>query len=260
MLETKDLCFGYAAKRQYKNFNVRFEQTKLHCILGPNGSGKSTFLKAMLGIVPIFSGDISINGQTMLHYSRKKTAQHIAYVPQTGKSVPISVYDTVLLGRMPYIRGFGGAKDKTLVDEILEKLSITSWKNRLLTELSGGERQKVFLAKALVQDTQILFFDEPTNNLDIRWQIELYDLFKTISEEEKKIVIIVEHDLSLAFRYADCVHILKDGAIITSGIPEKTMKKELLASVYGIETEYIKNNSYAAIIATKTIRADHADI
>lgn len=229
------ISFGYIGGPSFKELSLQFQDEKLTCLIGPNGSGKSTLLKALLGFISLQAGEISYHNVNLKELSRRKIAQYIAYVPQQTSFAPITVYDTVMLGRTPYILFSPNKKDHQIVMETLQKLNLDKWKNRFIDELSGGERQKVLIAKALAQNTPMIFLDEPTNNLDIRYQIELYELLKYLTQKEGKNICVVEHDLNLAARYGDFMYVMQNGEFKACGIPENIITEELLSSVYKID-------------------------
>ena len=231
----ENIAFGYEDGPHFQDLSLELPENSLTCLIGPNGSGKSSFLKALLGLLPLERGRILLDGQEIASMTRKAIASRIAYVSQSGMAAPVSVYEAVLMGRIPYIRCFPGRQDHHAVLEALERLSIADWKDRLLSELSGGECQKVFLAKALAQDTPLIFLDEPTKALDIRWQYELYGLFRQLTTEGGRQLLVVEHDLVLASRFADSVYVLKDGRARAFGKPQDILTPGLLKDVYSID-------------------------
>lgn len=229
------LSFGYADGPQFSGLSLELQPQSLCCLIGPNGSGKSSLLRALLGLLPLREGRVVLDGCDLASLSRRGIAQKIAYVPQTGAAAPVSVYETLLMGRTPHMRHFPRKEDHRAVQSVLERLDILPWKDRLLCELSGGECQKVLIGKALVQETSLIFLDEPTRCLDIRWQLELYELFRTLVREEGKSLLVVEHDLNLAARYADSLYVLKKGRMVASGPAAEILEPDLLREVYGIE-------------------------
>lgn len=241
-LTVNKISFGHAEGPSYHDLSLCFSDGKLTCLIGPNGSGKSTLLRALLGFISLRSGNIFYHHVNLRQLSRKKLAQYIAYVPQLISFAPITIYDTVMLGRTPYISFSPSKNDHKIVAEVLEKLNLDKWKNRFIDELSGGERQKVLIAKALAQKTPVIFLDEPASSLDIRYQIELYELLKYLTEKEGKNICVVEHDLNFAVRYGDFMYVMKNGSIKACGTPKDIITKELLASVYEVDAEIEKSS------------------
>ena len=233
----ENLSFGYDDGPQFADISLELAPQSLCCLIGPNGSGKSSLLRALLGLLPLKKGRVMLDGCDLATLSRKGIAQKIAYVPQAGSVAPITVYEAVLMGRTPHIRHFPRREDHFCVERVLERLSMTHWKDRLLSELSGGECQKVLIGKALAQETSLIFLDEPARCLDIRWQFELYELFRSLVKDEGKRLLVVEHDLDLAARYADSLYVLKKGRVVTSGPASDILEPALLREVYGIEAE-----------------------
>lgn len=238
-LHAHDLNFGHKSGPQYRNLSLCAKCGELICLLGPNGSGKSSLLRALVGIMPLHSGSLLFDGRNLRAMSRRNLAKVLAYVPQNTPLASISVQETLLLGRTPYLRFASSKNDMAAVDAALDRLGITAWKERSLLELSGGERQKVLLARALAQDTPIILLDEPTSNLDVRYQFEVYELFSQLCRTENKIVIMAEHDLNLAARFASQVQILHNNTIVVSGPPENILNPDLLRKVYAVESQII---------------------
>ncbi len=213
MLKVENLVFKYGKNEVLNNINFEIGEGDAVAILGNNGVGKSSLIKCLNKIISPVSGTVYLNGQNIKKISRSEIAKEIAYVAQLGELSPTTVFDTVMLGRMPYVKINPSKNDYKIVEDILKKIQIEDLSFRLLTQLSGGQVQKVMLARALAQEPKILILDEPTNNLDMKSQHNLLSLVKSIVDEQDICVIEVLHDLNLAMRYCNKFLFLKDKTI-----------------------------------------------
>jgi iron complex transport system ATP-binding protein len=221
-----------------RNISFKAENGESLCVLGPNGCGKSTLLRSIARILD-YRGSIMLDGQDAATFSRKELAKKIALLGQsTQVFFPYSVYDTVSMGRYAWSEGFLknlSANDEAIIENILKKLDILDISDRMIDELSGGQLQRVFLAKTLAQTPEVILLDEPTNHLDLKYQIELLEFLKSYVRENNKTLIGVFHDLNLARRFGDTAIIMQNGSIATAGSIEETMNSEILQKVYGID-------------------------
>jgi len=233
----KNIHFGHSLGPEFTDLSLELEKGTLTSLLGPNGSGKSTLIRALSGIIPLKQGSLSFEGQSLNELSRNEFAKKIAYVPQINQNAPVQVFQAILMGRTPYMRFMPSKNDKKIVEMVMDKFSISDWKDRFISELSGGERQKVFLAKALAQTTPIIILDEPASSLDVRYQLELYDLLRELCAQEQKIILVAEHDLNLATRFSDTLYVMHQKKFIAKGKPCDAINTELLKEVYEIHAE-----------------------
>lgn len=249
MIVVKDISFSYNSSDRLILDNVGFKLKAGEClaILGNNGVGKSTLLKSINRINEASSGSVIVNGKDMFTLSRREMAQNIAYVPQSTASPHIMVFDAVLLGRKPYIKWDVGDEDKQIASEIIERFGLSEYKARYLNELSGGELQKVVLARALAQQPVFLLLDEPTSNLDPKNQHEMLNTVKKLAVEHRMGIAIVIHDLNLAMRYCDKFLFLKAGRVYSYGGIE-TVTPEAIDDVYDMQTEIIEHRGIKIII------------
>jgi iron complex transport system ATP-binding protein len=233
MLHVKNLSFQYG-KHVVLN-HVSFEAPFGSCVavLGNNGAGKSTLIKCLNKILVPSSGQALLDGSNLLELSRPEIAKQLAYVAQYSESSRFTVYDTVLLGRKPYIKFAPAAEDEKIVQNIIDKMDLGKLALSFLDELSGGELQKVMLARALAQQPKVLLLDEPTSSLDLRNQHEMLGLVHRLAKSENISVILVIHDLNLALRYCDKFLFLKENKVYSYGGIE-TMTRETIENVYGI--------------------------
>jgi len=241
-LEINNLAFSYPGKPVLNDFNLKVEFGEVLGIVGPNGSGKSTLLKCMNRILKTEKNTILIDNKDISTIGLKELAKVMGYVPQSSKNVfPFSVFDVVLMGRRPYIQWSLGQNDREIVAKILEYLGIAHLGMRYFNELSGGEQQKVIIARALAQQPEIILLDEPTSSLDIRHQLEILCILRTLAERKHCSVILSMHDLNLACRFSDRLLLIKDGQIYSVGIPETVMTEENIEAVYGIKSKVTKS-------------------
>jgi iron complex transport system ATP-binding protein len=233
MIEIKDISFSYGKNDVLKNVSFNVQAGECVGVLGNNGAGKSTLVTCLNKIRTPKTGSVFIDRHDVLQMNRLETARHISYVAQKNEMSQITVFDSVLLGRKPYIKWSVSQEDIDLCDSVIEQIGLSRFKLRYVNELSGGELQKVMLARALVQQPKLLLLDEPTSNLDPRNQYEMMALVQNLVKEHNISAIIVLHDLSLALRYCDRFLFLKDGTVYKYG-DEAVVTSETIEAVYGI--------------------------
>jgi len=235
MLELKSLSAGYPGRDVLRDVDLNFAPGRVTVLLGPNGCGKSTLLRAACGLLPVSGGEVLLDGIPLTDYRPQQIAQKIAYLPQS-RSVPnITARRMVLHGRFPYLsypRRYR-REDYEAADRALEQVDALEIANRSVAELSGGQRQKVYLAMALAQDTETILMDEPTTYLDIRHQMEVMALARTLAQQGKAVVLVL-HDLCLAMEIADEIVVLWDGRLQQAGTPEEVFASGVLNRVMGI--------------------------
>lgn len=247
MIEIQNLSFSYGKQVIFKNVSFTADAGECVGILGNNGAGKSTLITCINRIRTPRSGRVLIHGKDISRMSRNTLAKSVAYVAQKNEMTNATVFDCVLLGRTPYIKWAVGQEDIDLCDKAIERLGIGHLKLRNVDELSGGELQKVMLARALVQQPKVLLLDEPTSNLDPRNQYEMLRLVRNIAKEHGIVVLIVIHDLNLALRYCDRFYFLKDHEGYSYGDIE-TVTAETIRQVYGISAEIITVGGIKTVI------------
>jgi len=235
MIEIKNISFSYGKKEVVKDVSFTAQAGECVGILGQNGSGKSTLITCLNKIRTPKSGSVNIGEHDILKMNRAETARHIAYVSQKNEISQMTVFDSVLLGRKPYIKWAISQEDIDICEETIEMMGLSEYKLRYMDELSGGEVQKVMLARALVQQPRLLLLDEPTNNLDPKNQYEMLALVQQLTKERNISTMIVLHDLSLALRYCDRFLFLRSGEIYKYG-DENIVTTETIDAVYGIKT------------------------
>ena len=239
MIEVKNLSFSYD-KPVLRDISFSLRGGECCAVLGNNGAGKSTLLKCVGRILRPQRGAVRIDGRDVSALSGRQLAREIAYVAQDERPGELTVFDAVLLGRRPYIRWEATERDRALVSGLLEQLELDVLALRPLSRLSGGERQKVQLARALAQEPRLLLLDEPTSSLDVRNQHEVMRLVRRLARERQLGVLTVLHDLNLALRYCDRFLLLRDGGVFASGGRE-CLTPESIEAVYHIRADILEH-------------------
>jgi iron complex transport system ATP-binding protein len=256
LLEVDKLSFSYGKTQILKDISLGLKPGQVVSIVGPNGTGKTTLLKCMNAIYKTKQKAVFINGVDIQSIHHNHLAKLQGYVPQQGAlHFPLTVMETVMLGRKPYISWGVKADDLQVVGDIMAYLGLEHFADRYLDELSGGERQKVLIARALAQEAQILMLDEPTSALDIKHQLEVLELLKSLAHEKHHLVVLILHDLELASRYSDHIILLNNGAIYAQGIPQYVLTAPHIEVVYGVKVN-IEQGIYGLKITP--IEAVHA--
>lgn len=240
MVNINNITFTYNQGTRNILEDISFDIQKNQCIaiLGNNGAGKSTLIKCINRICPAQKGVVLIEGNNVYKMTRNVMAQNISYVAQNNKSLNMTVFDAILLGRKPYIKWDATSEDRQIVRDIIQKMQLEEFALRNVAELSGGEIQKVMLARALAQEPKLLLLDEPTSNLDLRNQHEVLRTVKIIAQEHNICVALVIHDLNLAIRYCDRFLFLKDSYVFSYGGLE-VMTPENIEEVYQVHVHII---------------------
>ncbi|MEM1644780.1 MAG: ABC transporter ATP-binding protein [Ignisphaera sp.] len=229
--------------------NVFFEVTpgEVVSIIGPNGSGKTTLLKTIDGVLRPLKGSIYINGKNIHNYIRRELAKIVGYVPQRiDVTTYLTVLDFVLTGRRPYAILNYSKKDLDKAIEVLKLVKADQLMHRRLNHLSGGELQRIVIARALVAEPRVLLLDEPTANLDPKYQVEVLKLIRILAKERKVAVLMAIHDLTHAYRFSDKIIMLKDGDIVALGKPEEVLTNENIKKVF--EVKAVVDNKLKAVI------------
>ncbi len=236
-LEVNNLAFGYGSKEVLNNINMNIKPGTFISIIGPNGSGKSTLLKNISTYLKPQKGVILLDSKEIDKLPRKEVSKKISVVPQNiSLEFDFKIKDIVMMGRHPYIRKFKGetSEDIKIAEKAMLYTNILTLSDRMFNELSGGEKQRVILARALAQEPKILLLDEPVSHLDLQHQIEILDLIKNMSIKESLTIIAVLHDLNMASSYSDYIMMLKEGSIIYEGMPETVLNQENIGEVFNI--------------------------
>ena len=236
MISISDLHASYEGAEILHGIDAAFPDGKISVIMGPNGCGKSTTLRSLVRMVPEASGSLSLDGQDLSALAPQELARRIAYLPQSRNVPDIAVERLVLHGRFPYLsypRRYR-KEDRDKVAQALEWVGLSDLKDRKMENLSGGQRQKAYLAMALAQDTEVILMDEPTTFLDIRNQFELLDRSRSLADGGKTVVMIL-HDFESILHYADHVVLMAGGKILTAGSAEAVLRSEAVREAFGVE-------------------------
>ncbi len=238
MMEIKNLSAGYHGKRVLHHVDLSLPDGKVTVLVGPNGCGKSTLLKSLIGIVTASDGKILLNGKDTASMSSRELAQQVSYLSQSRQVPDITVLKLVLHGRFPYLsypRRYR-KEDMELAYTAMEQMGIADFAEQPLSSLSGGTRQKVYIAMALCQNTEHILLDEPTTYLDVSHQLQLMEQARTLAAQGKAVLLVL-HDLSMALQVADQLAIMEHGQLIACGTPEDIYHSGCLQQVFGIGLE-----------------------
>lgn len=243
-IEAREIQSVLSGNQILKGVNMAAGQRELVGVIGPNGSGKSTLLKCIYRVLKPTDGAVYLDGKTLDSYTYRQSARRIAVVAQHNYyNFDFSVRDVVLMGRAPHKRPLDrdNAEDFRIVATALETVGMTDFANRTFSTLSGGEQQRVILARALAQQTPCLILDEPTNHLDIKFQLQLMDLVRGLD----RTVIAAIHDLNIAALYCDRLYAVKDGKIVGEGTPRELLTPEFIRKVYEVDAQVMLGNDGA---------------
>ena len=230
------LNHSYGDTSVLKDVSFSVNPGEFFIIIGPNGSGKTTLLKTICGIERYQQGSIDILNYPIEQFSRKRLAKTFAFVQQLAPvDFPFTVSEVVLMGRSPHtgMLGIEQKKDRDIAKQAIEFTGVSHLANRQLNQLSGGEQQRVFIAKAICQEPQIMLLDEPTASLDLAHQIRVMDLMEKLKKEKGITIIMVSHDVNLAALYGDRLLLLKEGRIVRQGYPDEVLTFQTLEEAYG---------------------------
>ncbi len=240
-IETRDLCYEYNQRQILDRVSFSLHPGEILGILGPNGCGKTTLLKNLNKNLKPMKGCVLLEGNDLEGMHKKDIARHIASVPQTNEiRFAFTVREIVEMGRMPFQEALRGnsSEDERIVEEAMEQAGVSSMADRYINTMSGGERQRVIIARALAQSPEILLMDEPTLHLDINMQFEVLDLISSLARKRGLSVIIVSHDLPMVARYCDRMILIHDRKVFAEGAPEDILTPGNMRTVFNIDAEY----------------------
>ena len=240
MMEIKNISYRYKGSPEVlKDVSFDLEPGKFLAILGNNGVGKSTLLKCLNHILKPDAGQVLLDGEDLLTMSTREVAKKVAFVSQSVPNTQMTVHDVVMLGRRPYMTWGFTEKDHEIVHDAMHRLGVEDMRGRFLNQLSGGEKQKVILARALAQQPKVLLLDEPTSALDIQNQYGVLKMVQKICHDDHMIAVVVIHDLNLALRFCDRFLLLKDGQVYRHG-DRSILDSTALKEVYGVDAKVVE--------------------
>ncbi len=240
-LELRNLSCGYGQYRIIDNISFTINAREVIGLLGANGCGKTTLIKTILGLLPVHGGEVLLDGKNIKNWSSAQIARVVGYIPQMHTPpFPFQVLDVVLMGRTAHIKPFASPapKDIKIAEGVLEMLGISYLRNRIYTEISGGERQLVLIARALAQEPRVLIMDEPTASLDFGNQIKVLSQVNQLARLDIAVLMSC-HFPEHAFIYSNRVVLLNEGKILHSGIPDESITSERLKILYGVEVDIV---------------------
>lgn len=238
-LSVKDMHFGYAENDTLKGIELDVSDGEVLGIVGPNGSGKTTLIRCISRILEPSLGTMLLDGQDLMSMSRKEIAKNISFVPQNivSDQVPPSVFEVVLMGRLPYITWDYSDEDKEIAWKAMEEMNVMEFASRPFNRLSSGQSQRVLIARAIAQGAKLIMLDEPTSNLDVRYQLDVLETINTTVKEKNLCGCMILHDLNLAMRFCDRILMLNDGKVEALGRTEDVLTPENVEKVFGISID-----------------------
>jgi ABC-type cobalamin/Fe3+-siderophores transport system ATPase subunit len=240
MIKLHNITAGYNRVEIIKNINMDFEEGSITSIIGKNGCGKTTLLRTASNLLKPFRGEITIGGQDISRIPNKELAKKVSFLPQFRTVPNITVHNLVMHGRYPYL-GFSRTpqrRDKEIVKKAIEHMSLDNLINKNVHELSGGQRQKVYLAMILAQDTDIIFLDEPTTYLDINHQLEILEVIKNLKHMGKTIIMVL-HDLNSALSCSDRICLMDRGEIVIHDTPQAVFESREIDRIFKITSSRV---------------------
>ncbi len=244
--------FSYDGDRlALSGINLNIKEGEFISVLGPNGSGKSTLLKLLSGYLKPTRGEVKFNGQSIFEISTKEKAKIISYVPQNNAVVyPFTVYEIVAMGRSPYLNFFGYAtgKDSVKIKNALEIMGISRLAKKSVKEISGGELQRTFIARALAQESKVILLDEANAHLDLKHQIAIYKVLKELNVKKGITVVFVSHELNLPAHFSNRMILLKQGEIFKDGTVNEVLTAGNIEEVFGVKAKIIKEEGSTGVL------------
>lgn len=235
MIEAKTLSKRYNDRLVVQDVSLQIPRGGVTAIIGPNGAGKSTLLSMISRLTPMSAGSVEIDGMDVTRTSGPELAKRLSILRQHNQtSLRLSVRDLVAFGRFPHSGGRLSAEDQRHIDEALNYLSLNEVQHRHLDELSGGQRQRAYVAMVMCQDTDYVLLDEPLNNIDMRFAVDMMQLLRRAADEKGKTVVVVLHDINFASCYSDHIIAMRGGKLAWQGTPDEVMRDEILSELYAI--------------------------
>lgn len=250
-MKASHICFGYSKELFFKDLSVIFPHNKITTIIGPNGSGKSTLLMLLGRIYKLKSGTVSLDDKDILDYSLKDFAKKVAVVHQkNGIYGDLDVKTIVGFGRLPYLNFLkkNHEEDHQIIEWAMQITQVKAYENTTMAQLSGGQQQRVWLAMALAQKTEILLLDEPTTYLDVKYQIEFFNLIRKLNEKYHMTIIMVHHDMNQAIHYSDEIIAMKNGQILFQGKSKDIIRNQKLQQIYDYDLKVIEYDKKTVVL------------
>ena len=247
MLSVRNLRFSYGSREVLHGLSFDADENSIVSILGPNGVGKTTLLRCICRLHAPASGTVEVDGRSLESMKMRELAHHIAYVPQRSRTSRATVFDSILIGRRPYIDWTVSDNDKRMVWDVIDRLGLRDLALKYVDQISGGEFQKVQIARAVVQTPKVLILDEPTNNLDISNQYRTMELIHDMARSEGLCTVMTMHDINLAAQFSDRLLFVRDGSVAAYGGPE-IITEELVREVYGVDTDILDHNGLPVVV------------
>ena len=256
MLELDHVTLGYGTHPDIlQDISMEIRESEMLALIGKNGAGKTTLIRGLTGLLPLRSGKITYNGKDLSEMNVRERARLISVVPQAA-SLPVgySVFETVSHGRTPYLNWYGklSTEDQKIIEQSIGLTGLEEFREKEVSTLSGGEQQRVVLARALAQNAPVMILDEPTSSLDIHFQVTLLELEREICRNEGIAAIFIIHDLNLAARFADRIAILNKGRITAIGSPAYVLREDLLSEVYEIPVRVLSDPTEGIIVIPRS--------
>ncbi|OHW62342.1 putative siderophore transport system ATP-binding protein YusV [Andreesenia angusta] len=243
-IEVRNLSWSYGEEKVLRGIDFQVEVGKFYSVIGPNGSGKTTLFKLISSALELKGGSIYLNERDAKTYTKKELAKTVATVPQnTAVEFDFSVEDIVMMGRSPYLRRFQSESevDLEIVECAMKMVDIVHLREKKINGISGGERQRAIIARAIAQSADIMLLDEPISHIDLRYQIELLDTVRKLNREKGVTVVAILHDLNLAAEYSDKLFLISKGEIVAKGSPEEVLTASNIEEVYGLKVNLVEN-------------------
>ena len=251
MITAKEVKFSYEKELVLKGIDIEVVKGEVATLLGPNGSGKTTLLKCLCALLKPLTGCVYVDGKDISKMKRGELAKLMGHVPQDHKPpFPYTVIDVVVMGRAPYIGALSipSKRDYAIAEKTLEIVGISHLKERVYTQISGGEMQLVLIARALAQQPQVLLLDEPTAHLDFKNKILVLKTVRSLAKKEGLAVVMSLHDPNLASMFSDKVYLISKGIVVDRGEPSKVITRDNLEKVYGVNVEVIEQNGIKFVV------------
>ena len=249
ILEVRNLRAGYGRGDVVRDIDLNIAKGEFACILGPNGSGKSTLVKALQGLLKDVTGEVSVDGDDLFQLTRREVARKIAFVPQVADlTFEFSVLEVVAMGRCSRQGRMAGvsAADRRVIQAVLDMVEISQLQEKKVAHLSGGERRRVLIARALPQDTPLLCLDEPSSHLDLNYGLEVFAILERLQKEEEKTILATEHNINLVIPFAHKIIFLKEGRIHAQGDPAGMITQDHIKDVFRADVD-IRENRYSKL-------------